>query len=98
MSAFFSDARIQEIVDRHGLPQQMPESIATVDELKDKLFDIPDKGYAITEHEAVENVAAVVVPIIAEDHVRGAIAIASPVAYGRTNHIARSSSTCDESI
>lgn len=83
MLAFSSDEHVQEVVERHGLPQKTPESIATLEELERELSDIRNKGYAINEHETAEGVAAVAAPVIAEDRVRGAIAIASPVARVR---------------
>lgn len=80
MLAYSSDEYVREIVDRHGLPQKTPESIATLEGLEAELSDIRDQGYAINEHETAEGVAAVAAPIVAEDRVRGAIAIAGPVA------------------
>lgn len=80
MLAFSSDEYVQNVIDRHGLPEKTPASITTVDELKAELSEIREQGYAINEHETVEGVSAVAAPIVANDHVYGAIAVAAPVA------------------
>ena len=85
MLAYSSDEHVREVVDRHGLPQKTPKSIATLEELQTELSDIRDRGYAINEHETAEGVAAVAAPIVTEDRVHGAIAIASPVARAKND-------------
>lgn len=80
MLAFSPEEHVQNVVDRYGLPEKTPESITSFEELKTELADIREQGYAINKHETVEGVSAIAAPIVANDRVYGAIAIAGPVA------------------
>lgn len=83
MLAFSPDEHVQNVIDRHGLPEKTPESITTVEELETELAAIREQGYAMNEHETAEGVSAVAAPIVANDRVYGAIAIAEPIARMR---------------
>jgi len=80
MLAFSSDEHVQWVVDQHGLPQKTPESISTIEELETELESIREQGYAINEHETAEGVSAIAAPIVVDNEVHGAIAIAEPTA------------------
>ncbi|WP_144901464.1 IclR family transcriptional regulator [Halobellus captivus] len=83
MLAFSSAEYVDEVVERHGLPKRTPESITTRDELAAALEEIREKGYAMNEHETAEGVSAVAAPVVANDRVYGAVAIAEPIARMR---------------
>lgn len=76
MLAFSSEEHVQAVIDRHGLPQKTPESVSTTEVLMAQLADVREQGYATNEHETAEGISAVAAPIVAENRVRGAIAIA----------------------
>ena len=80
MLAFAPEAHVDNVVDRHGLPERTPESITTRAELDAELERIRSQGYAMNEHETAEGVSAVAAPITANDRVYGAVAIAEPTA------------------
>ncbi|QIO24929.1 IclR family transcriptional regulator [Haloarcula sp. JP-L23] len=80
MLAFAPEEHVQNVVDRYGLPKKTPESITSLEELKAELSTIREQGYAINRHEIVEGVSAVAAPIVANDRVYGAVAIAGPEA------------------
>lgn len=80
MLAFAPQAHVENVVDRYGLPEKTPASITTLEALEAELAEIRERGYAINEHETVEGVSAVAAPIVANDRVYGAVAIAEPVA------------------
>lgn len=77
MLAFSSDEHVATVVEMHGLPQKTPESITSIDELREELADIREQGYAVNHNESAQGISAVAAPIVTEDRVRGAIAIAA---------------------
>ena len=80
MLAFSPEKHVQWVIEEHGLPQKTQESISTITELKAELETIREQGYAINEHETAEGVSAIAAPIVANNEVHGAIAIAEPTA------------------
>ncbi|WP_049987072.1 IclR family transcriptional regulator [Halobellus rufus] len=80
MLAFAPESHVDEVVERHGLPERTPESITTREELDAELDRIRSQGYAMNEHETAEGVSAVAAPITANERVHGAVAIAEPTA------------------
>ncbi|WP_311172084.1 IclR family transcriptional regulator [Halobellus ordinarius] len=83
MLAFAPPDHVENVIQRHGLPERTHESITTKEELTAELDRIREQGYATNEHETAEGVSAVAAPIIANDRVYGAVAIAEPVARMR---------------
>lgn len=80
MLAFSSEKHIQDIIDRHGLPQKTPMTITSTETLMAQLSNVREQGYATNEHETVEGVSAVAAPIVANERVYGAIVIAASTA------------------
>lgn len=78
MLAFATEEHLEEIVDKHGLPQKTPESISTIEDLRDELTEIREQGYAMNHNESAKGLSAVAAPVIVDDEVVGAIAIAVP--------------------
>lgn len=73
--AHLPDERVDEIVDRHGLPAQTENTITDRDELEAELRAIRERGYAFNESEQIEGVRAVGAPILYQGEVLGAISI-----------------------
>jgi len=66
--------RVEEIVEKEGLPPKTDETITDVDVLLEELVKIRDRGYSICDEEAVKGIRAVGAPILNEDgSVAGAI-------------------------
>ena len=55
--------RVDEIVDRHGLPKQTPNTITDREHLDTELETIREQGYSVEDEERREGVVAIAVPI-----------------------------------
>ncbi|NUB93646.1 IclR family transcriptional regulator [Haloterrigena sp. SYSU A121-1] len=74
-----SEAAVDEIIDRHGLPRVTEKTITDADELKDELAEIRDRGYAIDDEERVAGMRCVAAPICDGDETPlGAISVSGP--------------------
>lgn len=70
--------RIDEIIDRHGLPKKTEYTITDVDALYDDLADIRDRGYALNDNEDIIGARSVSAPLLVDDNVLGAISVGGP--------------------
>lgn len=80
MLAHMPEERVEEILDRHGLPQQTSQSITTKEELNDRLEQVRDRGYAYNRGEEVPGVYAIGAPILEEGQIQAGISVAGPAA------------------
>lgn len=76
--AYLPEQRVNEILERHGLPQTAEETITTRSKLFDELEEIRSRGYSTDKGERVDEVRAVAAPILKKDEVRGAVSVAGP--------------------
>ncbi|MFC4549908.1 MULTISPECIES: IclR family transcriptional regulator [Halorussus] len=76
--AHLPDAELEYVLERHGLPQRTPNTITDRDELEAELEAVRERGYALNLGEDLKGIHAVSVPLLFEDRIRGAIAIAGP--------------------
>lgn len=82
--AHLSEERVEEIINRHGLPKRTESTITSRAELHDALEEIRDRGYAYNDGEEVEGLRVVGSPIIApEGDVIGALSLSGPVSRMR---------------
>lgn len=51
--ALMSDEEVERITDYHGLPEQTSRTTTDLDDLLDELDDVRDRGFAVSEGEAV---------------------------------------------
>ena len=73
------DARRDEILDRHGLPERTPRTTTDRDELLDELQAIRERGYAFDDEERLKGLRCVAAPIHSNsDRVIGAISVSGP--------------------
>jgi DNA-binding IclR family transcriptional regulator len=73
------ESQIEEIVDRHGLEQETPNSIGTREELDETLETVRERGYAIDDGERLEGLRCIAAPVKQPpDDVLGAISISAP--------------------
>ncbi|MBX0297025.1 IclR family transcriptional regulator [Haloarcula nitratireducens] len=71
--------RCEEILDRHGLPEQTARTTTDRDKLYEELETIRERGYAYDDEERLEGLRCVAAPIQSNsDRVLGAISIAGP--------------------
>lgn len=75
MLSQFSEERIDEIVDRHGLPELTDQTITNREELMNELEKIREQGVAFNDGESLRGLRAVASPVVHQDEVVGAIAI-----------------------
>lgn len=71
--------RIEEILDRYGLPAMTPNTITDREVLYDELEAIREGGIAFDDEERVKGLRTVAAPILTNDEeVLGAISVAAP--------------------
>ncbi|WP_096389756.1 IclR family transcriptional regulator [Halopenitus persicus] len=76
--AHLPDEKTTEIIEESGLPKQTENSITDPEELTEELNQARDQGYALNLGEGIREMNAVAVPLISQDTVRGALAVAGP--------------------
>jgi len=72
------DERVDEIVDRHGLPAFTDRTTTARDRLHEELATVRDQGYAFDNEERIEGVRCVAAPIQNGDDVLGAVSVTAP--------------------
>lgn len=77
--AHMSPNRVEDILDRRGLPAQNEQTITDREELFAELEQVRDRGVAFNRKEAMRGVHAVAVPVIdPADDPLGSIVVAGP--------------------
>lgn len=77
--AYKPDDYVSEFLEVHGLPEKTSFTITDSQELENELAEIRELGYAFNEHENINGLRAVGVPILnAGDDPLGAISISGP--------------------
>ncbi|MBP1954685.1 DNA-binding IclR family transcriptional regulator [Halarchaeum rubridurum] len=76
--AHLPEERVDEIVAAHGLPAETERTIQSREALDETLARVREQGYAINEHEANAGTRAVGAPVVVDDEVVAAIAVAGP--------------------
>jgi DNA-binding IclR family transcriptional regulator len=61
--ACFSEERVQEIIDQHGLPAETQKTITEPADLFEELAEVRDRGYAFNKEESLKGLHAVAAPI-----------------------------------
>jgi len=73
------DDRRDEILDRHGLPAQTPQTVTDRAELLDQLAEIRERGYAYDDEERLSGLRCVAAAVQSNsDRVLGAVSVAGP--------------------
>ena len=79
MLARLPDDRVDEVVDRHGLPARTSSTVTDRGELDAELERIRDRGYAVDDGERVHGIRCIAVPLNTGDSdPLGAISISGP--------------------
>lgn len=76
--AHLSRDRVDEIINRHGLPTFTENTITYRDRLYEELTDIRERGYAVSDEESIPALRAVGAPVLANDEVVGGISVSGP--------------------
>ena len=78
--AEYSDSRVKEIIDQHGLPPATEKTITDRDVLLEELDEIRERGYAMTVGETTEGVQSIAVPVtLPEEEIVGACVVSGPI-------------------
>jgi DNA-binding IclR family transcriptional regulator len=79
MLSRFTEERVDQILDRHGLPETAEQTITAREDLKRVLQEVREEGVAFNREESIDGIHGVGVPITsAEGEVLGAISVAGP--------------------
>ncbi|ELY50929.1 IclR family transcriptional regulator [Natronolimnohabitans innermongolicus] len=76
--AYLPEERVDEIIDRHGLPERTPHTITDPEELRAELEAIREDGIAINDKETVAGLRAIGAPVIDDETIHGAICVSGP--------------------
>lgn len=77
--AEFSDERVREIINQHGLPKSTENTITDPDALFEELATIRDQGYSVNREESANGFHAVGVSVTDSDYnVLGALSVSGP--------------------
>jgi len=76
--AHLPDERVEEIIDRWGLPAATERTITDREELYEELGRVRERGVAYNYEEALEGLNAVAAPVMANDGVVGALSVSGP--------------------
>jgi len=74
----YNRERVNEILDRWGLPQNTEHTITNREVLFEELETVRERGFAFNREEAVEGVHVVSVPVKPEGNLIGTLCIAGP--------------------
>lgn len=73
-----SEAEIQSIIDRHGLPAITEKTIVDRDDLMSDLEEINTRGFATDDEERVKGVRCVAAPILKDGRSIAAVSVSAP--------------------
>lgn len=76
--AHLPEARVEAILDRHGLPGVTPNTITDRNRLMDELAEVRERGYAYDDEERLEGLRCVAAPIVVDGTVLGAVSVSGP--------------------
>ncbi|WP_135305534.1 IclR family transcriptional regulator [Haloarcula amylovorans] len=77
--AELSPERCEQIVDRHGLPEQTAKTITNTERLKSELEETRQRGYSIDDEENIPGVRCIGMAVsVPEANVLGALSISGP--------------------
>lgn len=78
MLAHMTEQRVNNIIDRHGLPAFTDHTITSREALFSELESVREQGYAFDREELIDGLRCVAAPIVTDDEVLGAVSISGP--------------------
>lgn len=76
--AHMNRKRVEDVIDRWGLPEETDATITDPDELFAELEEIRERGYSINRQESISGLWAIAVPVVANGRVIGAFSVSGP--------------------
>lgn len=76
--AYLPDERVDEIIERHGLPELTPHTVTDRDELEAEFERIEEERIAINDKETVRGLRAAAAPVLKDDQIAGAVTVSGP--------------------
>lgn len=77
--ANLSEERVEEIIEKHGLPVRTENTITDKESLYNELDQVAEQGYALDDEERLNGLRCVSAPIVADENkVLGAVSISGP--------------------
>lgn len=76
--AFMDRDRVEEVIDRWGLPAETEHTITDEDELYAELDRITEQGYATNKEESIDGLWSLGVPVLANGQVVGSFSVSGP--------------------
>ena len=76
--AYLPRDRVEEIFDRHGLPQRTENTITEREALFHELEEVRERGYAVDNEENVLGLRCIAAPVMDDDEVFGAVSVSGP--------------------
>lgn len=79
MLAHMPEPRVDEILERHGLPPETDRTVTSRSALEDRLERVRERGYALDREERLDGLRCVAAPVTSsESGVIGAVSISGP--------------------
>lgn len=76
--AYLPEARVEQIIECHGLPQQTEKTISDREELDEELATIRERGYAFDNEERVSGERCVAAPVLSDNELVGSVSVSGP--------------------
>jgi len=77
--AHYSDRRLDEIIERHGMPATTDRTVTDREELDEALETVREQGVAFDDEERLSGLRCVAAPVLSnDDRVLGAISVSGP--------------------
>ena len=76
--AQISEERLEEIIERRGLPEMTSRTVSSREELDEELAGIRERGYSTDDEERISGMRCVAAPICPGDEVLGAVSVSGP--------------------
>ncbi|MFB6251471.1 MAG: IclR family transcriptional regulator [Halobellus sp.] len=77
--AYLPEERVEQIIERHGLPAKTEHTITDGDELFEALGDIRDREHAYDREERIKGLHCVAVPILCDGEIAASLSVSGPV-------------------
>jgi IclR family acetate operon transcriptional repressor len=91
MLAYMPEERVEEIIDRYGLPARTPSTITDREDLFDYLEGVRERGYSVSNGERIPELGCVAAPIrnTSSQEVYGAISLCVPTTRMENDRLTR---------
>jgi len=76
--AHLSEERVNEIIDKHGLPAKTANTITTRERLFEELEKTRERGYAVDREENLNGITCIGDSVLSDEGVFGAVSVTGP--------------------